>query len=84
MWVDNFVGKWGTANTGRSTSLQSAYPYKTAEEHYNALLAEAKANGGPTVYDRDHPPPDWDGYYNSPRRCSRSNGLSATTSRPQR
>jgi hypothetical protein len=45
--------------------LKSRYPYKTAEEHYNALLAAAKANGGPTIYDRGHPPPDWDGYYNS-------------------
>ena len=66
MWVDNFVGEWGDCDYGISVEeLQSPYPYKTAEEHYNALLAEAKANGGPTVYDRDHPPPDWDGYYNS-------------------
>jgi hypothetical protein len=29
------------------------------------LLAQAEANGGPTVYDRDYPPPAWDGYYDS-------------------
>jgi hypothetical protein len=29
------------------------------------LLAQARANGGPTIYDRDNPPPDWDGYYDS-------------------
>ena len=66
MWVDNFVGEWGNCKEGLSlTELKSPYPYKTAEEHYNALLAKAKAKGGPTLYDRDHPPPAWDGYYNS-------------------
>ena len=66
MWVDNFVGEWGDCELrALGRGVESAYPYKTAEEHYNALLAEAKANGGPTIYDRDHPPPDWDGYYNS-------------------
>ena len=66
MWVDNFVGEWGDCDYGLSADeLRSPYPYKTAEEHYNALLAEAQAGGGPTSYDRNHPPPDWDGYYNS-------------------
>jgi hypothetical protein len=66
MWVRNFVGEWGDCNEGLSVKeLKSPYPYKTAGEHYNALLARAKAHGGPTIYDRDHPPPDWDGYYNS-------------------
>jgi hypothetical protein len=66
MWVDNFVGQWGDCEYGLSPEqLKSAYPYETAEEHYNALMARAKTNGGPTVYDRAHPPPDWDGYYNS-------------------
>jgi hypothetical protein len=66
MWVDNFVGEWGDCDYGLSLEeLQSSHPYKTAEEHYQALLAEANATGGPTVYDRGHLPPDWDGYYNS-------------------
>lgn len=66
MWVDNFVGEWGDCSYGLpADELRSPYPYETAEQHYNALLAEAKANGGPTHYDRDHPPPEWDGYYNS-------------------
>jgi hypothetical protein len=66
MWVDNFVGEWGDCSHGLSADeLRSPYPYQTAEQHYNALLAEAKASGGPTLYDRGHPPPDWDGYYNS-------------------
>ena len=66
MWVANDVGEWGDCKAGQSLQeLTSALPYKTAEEHYNALLAKARANGGPTTYDRSHPPPDWDGYYNS-------------------
>ena len=66
MWVRGFVGSWGDCDEGlKAAELKSRYPYRTAEEHYNALLAEAKAHGGPTRYDRDHPPPDWDGYYNS-------------------
>jgi len=66
MWVDDVVGAWGDCGFGISVQeLRSAYPYETAGEHYNALLAKAKANGGPTVYDRENPPPDWDGYYNS-------------------
>ena len=66
MWVRNFVGEWGRCEDGLSVqALTSPHPYKTAEEHYNALMAKAKANGGPTIYDRDHPPPAWDGYYSS-------------------
>jgi len=66
MWVDNVVGEWGDCAQGLTVAeLTSPYPYRTAEEHYDALRAKAEANGGPTVYDRDHPPPAWDGYYNS-------------------
>jgi hypothetical protein len=66
MWVDNVVGEWGDCGQGLSVEeLTSQYPYSTAEEHYNALMARAVAEGGPTVYDRDHPPPAWDGYYDS-------------------
>ena len=84
MWVDNFVGEWGDCEYGLSVNeLRSAYPYKTAEEHYGALLAEANAKGGPTVYDRDHPPPDWDGYYNSrtlqPQQWTFGNNVQAAT-----
>jgi hypothetical protein len=66
MWEDGVVGQWGNCDYGLSlANLKSREPYTTAEEHYNALLAKAKAKGGPTIYDRDHPPPPWDGYYNS-------------------
>ena len=84
MWVDDFVGEWGDCEYGLSVEeLKSPYPYKTAEEHYNALLAQAKAKGGPTIYDRDHPPPDWDGYYNSrtlqPQQWTFGNNVQAAT-----
>jgi len=66
MWVRGVVGRWGDCDYGlEAQELKSPYPYRTAEEHYNALLATAKADGGPTIYDREHPAPDWDGYYNS-------------------
>jgi hypothetical protein len=66
MWVANNVGEWGDCKAGLTTKeLASPYSYRTAEEHYAALLKEARSHGGPTTYDRTHPPPDWDGYYNS-------------------
>jgi hypothetical protein len=66
MWAHGVVGEWGDCAEGLSVQeLKSPHPYKTAEEHYNALLAKARARGGPTVYDHEHPPPIWDGYYNS-------------------
>jgi hypothetical protein len=82
MWVDDTVGQWGDCEQGLSADeVRSAAPYLTAEEHYNALLKQARANGGPTIYDREHPPPDWDGYYNSrtlqPQQWSFGNNVQA-------
>jgi hypothetical protein len=44
-------------------AIVSPYPFQTAQEHYAALLAETRAHGGPTVYTRERPPPDWNGRY---------------------
>jgi len=44
-------------------AIVSPYPFRTAQEHYEALLAETKARGGPTAYTRESPPPDWNGRY---------------------
>jgi hypothetical protein len=44
-------------------AIVSPYPFRTAQAHYEALLVETKANGGPTVYTRENPPPDWNGRY---------------------
>ena len=44
----------------------SPYPFKTAQEHYEALLAETKARGGPTQHS-NATVPDWSGRYVWPR-----------------
>lgn len=44
-------------------AIVSPYPFKTAQAHYKALLAETRARGGPTIYTREKPPPDWNGRY---------------------
>jgi len=46
-------------------AIVSPYPFKTAREHYEALLGEARAHGGPTQHTRETLP-DWDGRYGSP------------------
>src|SRR5256885_2171428 len=43
--------------------IVSQLPYKTAKEHYEAVMAQAKSRGGPTQYSRQNPPPDWAGRY---------------------
>ncbi|HEY6346830.1 MAG TPA: hypothetical protein VIY49_35510 [Bryobacteraceae bacterium] len=70
MWNQRRIGpnppesaSWGDCNADLTReSILSPYPYKTAKEHYEALLAAAKAKGGPTVYTKATVP-DWDGYY---------------------
>lgn len=47
-------------------AIVSPYPFRSAAEHYAALLAETKAKGGPTTYTRSNPPPDWNGRYSRP------------------
>jgi hypothetical protein len=42
--------------------IVSPYPYTTAKAHYEALMAAAKARGGPTVY-TPATMPQWDGWY---------------------
>jgi hypothetical protein len=42
--------------------MVSPYAYKSAREQYEALLAQARAHGGPTVYTKATTP-DWDGFY---------------------
>ena len=70
MWNQQRIGpnppqsaSWGDCNLDiPRESILSPYSYKTAKEHYEALLAAAKAKGGPTKYTRANMP-DWDGYY---------------------
>ena len=70
MWDQQRIGpkppesaSWGNCNDDWPRErIVSPYPYKTAKEHYEALMAQAKAKGGPTVYTKATVP-DWDGYY---------------------
>src|SRR5207237_10663785 len=63
MWTNNRFGQWGECNLDLDVSkIVSPYSYKTAAEHYNALLPRAKTRRGPTI----HTPqtlPTWDGWY---------------------
>jgi hypothetical protein len=60
MWNTGRIGtnpptsaSWGDCNADWPRDrILSPYPYKTAKEHYGALLAAAKTRGGPTVYTR--------------------------------
>jgi len=70
MWNTGRIGpnppesaSWGNCNDDWTRErILSPYPYKTAKEHYDALLAAARAKGGPTTYTKATTP-DWDGYY---------------------
>jgi hypothetical protein len=70
MWDQQRIGpkppesaSWGDCNDDWPRErILSPYPHKTAKEHYEALLAQAKAKGGPTTYTKATVP-DWDGYY---------------------
>jgi len=58
-------GAWGYCDRDYPReNIVSPYPFETAQEHYEALLAETEANGGPTIYTRENMPPDWNGRYN--------------------
>ena len=47
----NPLGFWGDCNSDIPIEkIVSPYSYKTAEEHYNALLAETRKAGGPTTH----------------------------------
>jgi hypothetical protein len=78
-WTSHRIGdkppasaSWGDCNIDYPREkIVSPYPYKTAKEHYAALLAAAKAKGGPTVYTKATIP-DWDGWYQRDRSYSDS------------
>jgi hypothetical protein len=63
MWRNNRVKHWGDCKVDRDISkIASPYAYKTAQEHYDALMAEAQKAGGPTKHTRATLP-NWDGWY---------------------
>jgi hypothetical protein len=53
--------------------IVSPYKYTTAEDHYNALLADARSNGRLKVYTRQDLP-QWDGYYSRDQAASDTPG----------
>src|SRR5215813_1882830 len=79
IWTSRRIGanpptsaSWGDCNADYSREkILSPYPYKTAKEHYEALLAQAKAKSGPTVYTKATVP-DWDGWYGRDNSYSNS------------
>ena len=63
MWTNNRFGQWGDCNLDEDVSkIVSPYPYKTAADHYTALLGQAKAKGGPTSHNAQTLP-NWEGWY---------------------
>jgi len=70
IWTSRRIGNnpptsasWGACDQDYPREkILSPYPYQTAKAHYDALMAQAKAAGGPTVYTRQTMP-DWDGWY---------------------
>lgn len=82
MWETGRIGanppvsaSWGNCSLDYARSnIVSPYWYKTAKEHYGALLAAAKAHGGPTIYTKATTP-DWDGFYARDRKATDQEGL---------
>ena len=78
MWDRQLIGpkppesaSWGNCDDDWPRErIVSPYPYKTAKEHYDALMAQTKAKGGPTVYTKATVP-DWDGYYRRDQQADR-------------
>ena len=61
---DPATGAWGNCGIDYAREhIVSPYPFATAQAHYDALLAETRARGGPARYNRERMPPDWDGRY---------------------
>lgn len=58
---------WGYCDRDMPRSaLVSPYPFKTAQAHYEALLAEARVKGGPTKHTYATVPGEWTGRYQRP------------------
>jgi hypothetical protein len=61
-------GPWGHCELDYPReAIVSPYGFSTAQEHYEALLAETRERGGPDVYTtKDFPAGDWNGAYERP------------------
>lgn len=67
-------GPWGHCEIDvPREAIVSPYGFKTAQEHYEALLKETRGRGGPNVYTyKDFPAADWNGVYERPNRAAAS------------
>jgi len=60
---------WGNCdNDYPREAIVSPYPFKTAQEHYQALQAETAQRGGPTEHTYQTLPGEWTGRYQHPGR----------------
>lgn len=59
---------WGHCDRDYPRSaIVSPYPFRSAQAHYEALLAETRKRGGPTVQTPATLPNEWNGIYRQPR-----------------
>ena len=65
---DTKDGPWGHCDIDYPRKdMVSPYGFKTAQEHYDALLKETTARGGPTIKTfKDFPEEEWNGVYERP------------------
>jgi hypothetical protein len=58
---------WGNCDSDYPrAAIVSPYPFKTAQEHYEALLKETRSRGGPTQHTYATVPGEWTGRYAHP------------------
>ena len=80
LWAGAAIGKnpptsapWGHCDLDYPRkSIVSPYPFRTAQAHYEALLKETRARGGPTVQTPATLPNEWNGIYRQPRFSPRN------------
>ena len=65
---DTADGPWGHCDRDYPReAIVSPYGFETAQEHYEALLEETRARGGPNVYTFENfPAAEWNGVYERP------------------
>ena len=73
------LGYWGDCNSDfPREKIVSPYAYKTAEEHYAALLAAASKKGGPTQHTAATLP-NWNGWWYRDPRGDKNQWIFGTT-----
>jgi len=67
--IDPASAPWGDCERDYPReAIVSPYSFKTAQEHYEALLEETKRRGGPTKHTYATVPGEWTGVYQHPGR----------------